>query len=103
MALRRVGQESFCFGDIGKGNDLDALAALIDWSGPEPRFADAEPPEAGTAFLPVEITKPRGMTVHGNRAEPVTLEIDLSCGHRLRINGPYDGNTLAWLIRGLSS
>jgi len=69
----------------------------------EPRFADAEPPEAGTAFLPVEITKARDMTVHGNRTEPVTLEIDLSCGHRLRINGPYDGDALAWLIRGLSS
>jgi len=69
----------------------------------EPRFADAEPPEAETAFLPVEIMQARDMTVHGNRTEPVTLEIDLSCGHRLRINGPYDGDALAWLIRGLSS
>ena len=29
----------------------------------EPRFAAAEPPEAGAAFLPVEITEPRDMPV----------------------------------------
>ena len=32
MARRRVGQETFCFDDPGKCNDLDALSALIDWS-----------------------------------------------------------------------
>ncbi|MCP4381253.1 MAG: transposase [Hyphomicrobiales bacterium] len=69
----------------------------------EPRFADAEPPEAETAFLPVEIIQARDMTVQGNRTEPGTLKIDLVCGHRLRINGPYDADALARLIRGLSS
>ncbi len=69
----------------------------------EPRFADAEPPEAEIAFLPVEITPARDMTVHDNITEPGTLEIDLACGHRLRINGPYDADALARLIRGLSS
>ena len=35
--------------------------------------------------------------------EPVgTIEIDLACGHRMRINGRYDPEALARLIRGLS-
>ena len=69
----------------------------------EPRFADAEPPESGTAFLPVEITEPRDMAVLSGSTEPGTLEIDLCSGHRLRITGAYDGDALARLIRGLSS
>ena len=69
----------------------------------EPRFADAEPPEAGTAFLPVEITEPRDIPVLSDSTEPGTLEIDLCSGHRLRITGAYDGDALARLIRGLSS
>ena len=69
----------------------------------EPRFADAEPPAAGTAFLPVEITEPRDMPVLNDSTEPGTLEIDLCSGHRLRITGAYDADALARLIRGLSS
>ena len=69
----------------------------------EPRFADAEPPESGTAFLPVEITEPRGMPVLSDSTEPSTLEIDLCSGHRLRLTGAYDADALARLIRGLSS
>lgn len=69
----------------------------------EPRFADVEPPEAEAAFLAVEITEARDMTVLGDSPESCTLEIDLACGHRLRINGPYDADALARLIRGLSS
>jgi transposase len=69
----------------------------------EPRFADAEPPEAGTVFLPVEITRTQDVTVQGDCTEPGTLEIDLCSGHRLRINGPYDADALVRLIRGLSS
>ncbi len=69
----------------------------------EPRFADAEPPESGTAFLPVEITEPRGLPVPSDSTEPGTLEIDLCSGHRLLITGAYDADALARLIRGLSS
>ena len=69
----------------------------------EPRFADAGPPDPEAVFLPVEVTKQQDMTVANGSAYPVTLEIDLACGHRLRINGPYDGDALAQLIRGLSS
>ncbi len=69
----------------------------------EARFADAEPPEAGTVFLPVEITEPRGMPVLSDSTEPSTLEINLCNGHRLLITGAYDADALARLIRGLSS
>jgi transposase len=69
----------------------------------EPRFADAEPPEAGTAFLPVEITEPRDIPVPSDSTEPGTLEINLCNGHRLLITGAYDADALARLIRGLSS
>jgi transposase len=69
----------------------------------EPRFADAGPPEAGTAFLPVEITEPRDMPVLSDSTEPGALEINLCSGHRLRITGAYDADALARLIRGLSS
>ena len=69
----------------------------------EPRFADAKPPDPEAVFLPVEVTKQQDMTVANGSADPVTLEIDLACGHRLRINGPYDADALARLIRGLSS
>lgn len=69
----------------------------------EPRFADAKPADREAVFLPVETIKQQDMTVANVRADPVTLEIDLACGHRFRINGPYDGDALARLIRGLSS
>ncbi len=74
----------------------------------EPRFADAEPLEperlavTEPVFLPVEITEPRDMADLSYSTEPGTLEIDLACGLRLRINGPYDADALARLIRGLS-
>jgi transposase len=75
----------------------------------EPRFADAElrEPECWAttepAFLPVEITKQQDMTVANGGADPVTLEIDLACGHRLLVTGAYDADALVRLIRGLSS
>ena len=68
----------------------------------EPRFADAEPLESGTAFLPVEITEPRDMPVLSDSTEPGTLEIELSSGLRLWITGVYDADALARLIRSLS-
>jgi transposase len=66
------------------------------------RFADAEPVEAGTVFLPVEIPEPRDLSVLSDSTEPGTLEIDLCSGHRLRLTGAYDADALARLIRGLS-
>jgi transposase len=56
----------------------------------------------GSRFLPVEIvaeTKaPVAMPVVENR-----IEIELSGGHRMRISGSYDPETLARLIRGLTA
>ena len=69
----------------------------------EPRFADAEPAGSEPAFLPVEISEAREISFASDSTEPGTLEIDLCSGHRLRITGPYDADSLARLIRVLSS
>jgi len=69
----------------------------------EPRFADAEPFDPEPTFLPVEITEGQEVSFADDSTEPGTLEIDLACGHRLRITGPYDADDLARLIRGLLS
>jgi transposase len=69
----------------------------------EPRFADAEPVGAEAVFLPIKITQARDVTVPGDNTEAGTLEIDLAGGHRLRLKGPYDGDALVRLIRGLSA
>jgi len=78
----------------------------------DPRYT----PEAGTVvedgisevagFLPVEII---GATVSDDTMSAVdptpgsgTIEIDIERGHRLRIVGAYDPETLVRLIRGLS-
>jgi len=69
----------------------------------DPRFADAEPAEAEPSFLPVEISESEEVSFADDTIEPGTLEIDLACGHRLRITGPYDADALMRLIRDLSA
>ena len=58
-------------------------------------------------FLPVEILNP----ARAEAARPILpsnvlpdclLEIEIAGGHRLRVNGSYDPEALARLIRGLS-
>ena len=58
-------------------------------------------------FLPVEIVNP----ARAEAARPILpsnvlpdclLEIEIAGGHRLRVNGSYDPEALARLIRGLS-
>jgi transposase len=75
----------------------------------DPRFA-ARPedgpedgPEHGDAarFLPVEIVAAARPDATPAAAQG-EIEIDLACGHRLRIIGSYDPEALARLIRGLS-
>lgn len=73
----------------------------------DPRFApdpDATPTTA-PCFLPVEIID----DVPGDKTPPAgdapkvgAIGIDTVGAHRLRINGTYDPDTLACLIRGLS-
>jgi transposase len=74
----------------------------------DPRFAsdpDAAPTE-GSLFLPVEVIEHpvrEDAPASGEARDPgCTIEIDLADGHRMRINGRYDPEVLARLIRGLS-
>lgn len=73
----------------------------------DPRFApdpDASPAE-GPLFLPIEVERPVGedSAAWGDTRDPAcTIEIDLAGGYRMRINGRYDPEALARLIRGLS-
>jgi len=69
----------------------------------DPRFADAEPAEAEPSFLSVEISDAPEIVFADDNIEPGTLEIDLACGHRLRITGSYDVDALVRLIHGLSA
>jgi len=78
----------------------------------DPKFAPAseifEVEVAETpCFLPVEIVdrppaKDTASTTNTKAAQS-TIEIDIAGGHRLRINGAYDPEALARLIRGLSA
>ena len=74
----------------------------------DPRFApdpDATPTE-GPLCLPVEVIEHpvrEDAPASGDAQGPGgTIEIDLAGGHRMRINGRYDPEALARLIRGLS-
>ncbi len=65
-----------------------------------PDAASAPSTPEGSRFLPVEIIDAKPATdtpVAQNR-----IDIELSGGHRMRIGGSYDPDTLARLIRGLS-
>ena len=73
----------------------------------DPRFAPEPDATLTTApcFLPVEIID----DISGDETPPAgdppkagAIEIDTAGGHRLRINGIYDPDALARLIRGLS-
>ena len=74
----------------------------------DPRFApdpEATPTE-GPLFLPVDVIEHpvrEDAPASGDAQGPGgTIEIDLAGGHRMRINGRYDPEALARLIRGLS-
>jgi len=78
----------------------------------DPRYT----PEAGTVvdestsdaacFLPVEIIDATKHDATASAVDPTpgpgTIEIAVAGGHRLRIVGAYDPETLARLVRGLS-
>ena len=73
----------------------------------DPRYAPEPPAEPDAAcFLPVEILDPakpdHGRAAANSATTAGTIEIDIAGGHRLRINGAYDPEALARLIRGLS-
>ena len=71
----------------------------------DPRFApdpsSALPPSEEARFLPVEIVAETRSAPTAPAAEN-HIEIELGGGHRMRISGSYDPETLARLIRGLT-
>ena len=75
----------------------------------DPRYAPAREASSTNApdFLPVEIVDQSRNAVMPPVAEPAsatgTIEIDFAGGHRMRISGGYDPETLARLIRGLTA
>lgn len=72
----------------------------------DPRYASdpaAVPsPPVEPRFLPVEIVA-EAKAPEIATAVPNHIEIELAGGHRMRISGCYDPDTLARLIRGLSA
>ncbi len=70
----------------------------------DPQFAAGSAAAAGPApcFLPVEIVDPVRPTAASHPVVDGQIEIELAGGHRLRVSGSYDPETLARLIRGLS-
>ena len=65
----------------------------------DPRFADADAADVAR-FLPVDIVAEAKAPMAGPVADSC-IEIELAGGHRMRINGGYDPEALARLIRGL--
>ena len=65
----------------------------------DPRFADVGAADVAR-FLPVDIVAEAKAPMAGPVADSC-IEIELAGGHRVRINGGYDPEALARLIRGL--
>ena len=71
--------------------------------GPETEEAGV-PGEPEARFLPVEIVDHvRPAAVQEPAEEAGVVEIELACGHRLRIVGAYDPDAVARLVRSLSA
>lgn len=68
----------------------------------DPKFAASPRDDDVARFLPVEIVEPV-CPPEVCCAEPAVMEIELACGHRLKITGEYDPDALAALIRKLST
>ena len=69
----------------------------------DPRFADSDAADVAR-FLPVEIVAEGKVPVAAPAPAPDNcIEIELVGGHRMRISGSYDPESLARLIRGLTA
>jgi transposase len=70
-----------------------------------PETVEDLPPDT-PCFLPVEIVDCPRSEDAPSTPDPIpeqsTIEIDIAGGHRMRINGAYNPEALARLIRGLS-
>ena len=79
----------------------------------DPRFQPGEQETEETAFLSVEISAEPEATLHTvSQSEPVRdsysrsgprIEIVTTDGHRLTVEGDFDGDALARLLKGLVS
>jgi transposase len=67
----------------------------------DPRFAPADAVEEAPVFLPVEIhggdapMAPMGSPAHGAHGR---VEIVLATGHRMTVEGPFDGDAVGGLL-----
>ena len=70
----------------------------------DPRFVSGAAQCAAQApcFLPVEIVRHAAPDAERHPVTEGRIEVETAGGHRLRISGSYDPETLARLIRGLS-
>jgi len=112
-------KQSICFQTTAAGVSVAQVARryamnanmIFKWLR-DPRYAPN--PEAvkvlgddAPCFLPVEIVdRPRNedtTPTPDDKPAHSAIEIDISGGHRLRVNGAYDPEALARLIRGLSA
>lgn len=87
---------------VARRFDLNANQ-VFNWL-KDSKFAALEDAPEESCFLPVEIIEhaPVSEPKPERRDEYGRLDFELAGGHRLRINGIYDPDTLARLIRGLS-
>lgn len=89
---------------VARRFDLNANQ-VFNWL-KDPKFAPTDDAAEETCFLPVEIIEHAPLSEPQPDPKPQAgcsqLDFELAGGHRLRISGSYDPDTLARLIRGLS-
>lgn len=106
-------KRSICFQTIAPGVSVAQVARryavnanlIFKWLrdaryAPDP--ASAPPASEEARFLPVEIVVETRSAPTAPAAEN-HIEIELAGGHRMRISGGYDPDSLARLIRGLTA
>jgi transposase len=75
----------------------------------DPRFQPDEQETEESAFLPVEISTANTLLLHSAPdnflpSQPVgSIKIELASGHHLTVEGSFDGDALARLLKGLVS
>ena len=65
--------------------------------------ADVVPEEPDPVFLPVEVEVATSPVLALTTAPVGRIEIELSSGHRVSVEGGFDADMLARLLKGLSS
>lgn len=65
--------------------------------------ADVMPEADGPVFLPIEIEASSSLDPAVATTPTGRIEIELSCGHRITVEGGFDVDVLARLLKGLSS